>query len=59
MEHTANILKTKLGLINSLLKLFSMFELRLIDKNDKVKVIAIRCINGKKEIGLYLENITV
>ena len=41
-----------------------MFELSLIDDRDKVEAIAIRCINCKKETGLYLgtslfeENIT-
>ena len=36
MEHTANIIKPNKGLINSLLRAFSMFELRLIDNRDKV-----------------------
>ena len=31
-----------------------MFELRLIDYRDKVDSIDIRCINCKKETGLYL-----
>ena len=31
-----------------------MFELRLIDDRDKEKAIAIRCVNCKKETGLYL-----
>ena len=31
-----------------------MFELRLIDDRDKVEAIAFRCINCKKETGLYL-----
>ena len=54
MEHTANIINPNKGLITSLLKVFYMFELRLIDDNDKVEAIAIRCINCKKETGLYL-----
>ena len=54
MEHTANILKPNKGLIPSLLKVFSMFDLRLIDDIDKVEAIAIRCINCKKETGLYV-----
>ena len=36
LEHTANILKPNKGLIYSLLKVFVMFELRLIDDGDKV-----------------------
>ena len=53
MEHTANIINTNNGLITSLLKVFEIIELRLIDDRDKVDVIAIRCINCKKETGLY------
>ena len=48
MEHTENILNPKQGITTSLLKVFSMFELRLIDCRDKVDSIAIRCINCKK-----------
>ena len=58
MEHTTNIMNPKQGLINSLLKVFSMFELSLIDERDKLEVIAIRCINCKKEIVLYLRTST-
>ena len=57
MEHTANIMNTKAGMINSLLKIFAMFELRLIG-DKKMYVIAIRCIICKKETGLYLQNST-
>ena len=32
-----------------------MFELRLIGDKEKVDVIAIRCINSKKETGLYMK----
>ena len=48
MEHTANIMKTKSGMITSLLKLFAMFELRLIEDKDKLDAISLRCINLKK-----------
>ena len=58
MEHTANIMNTKAGIIPSLLKGFSMFELRLICDKEKLYVIAIRCINCKTETGLYLQNST-
>ena len=36
-----------------------MFQLRLFDDKDEAKIIAIRCINYKKEIGLYLRNTTI
>ena len=48
MEHTANIMKTNKGLISSLLKVFAMFELRLISNKEKLYVIDIRCINCKR-----------
>ena len=53
MEHTANIINPNKGIIPLLLKIFSMFELRLIYDRDKLEAIAIRCINSKKGIGLY------
>ena len=59
MEHTANIINPKQGLIISLLKAFDMFEFCLIDNKDKVEYMAIRCINCKKETGLYLTNFTL
>ena len=48
MEHTANIMNPNEGLMNTLLKLFAMFELRLIYDIDKVESIAIRSINFRK-----------
>ena len=36
MEHTENIINPNKGLIPSLLKVFSIFELRLIDYRDKM-----------------------
>ena len=35
-----------------------MFELCLIGEKEKLDVIALRCINCKKETGLYLQNST-
>ena len=58
MEHTTNIMRTNKGLISSLLKVFAMFDLHLIGDKEKLDVIAIRCINGKKETGLYIQNST-
>ena len=49
MEHTANSLEPNTGLINSLLKVFAMLEVRLIDDQDEVEAIDIRCINCKKK----------
>ena len=54
MEHTANILNPKQGLINSLLNIFAIFEFRLIDDRDILEDIYVSCINCKKETGLYL-----
>ena len=59
MEHTVNILKPNKGLIPSLLKLSAMFELRLIYDRYKLEAVAIRCINCKKETGLYLVTSTL
>ena len=59
MEHTAIILNPNKDMISSLLKFFAMFLLRLIGDRDKVEAISIRCINCKKEIGLYLTTSTL
>ena len=56
MEHTANIIKPNKGMIPSLLKVFEMFVLHLIDDKDKLDAIDIRCINCKKATGLFLRN---
>ena len=58
MEHTPNILKPNKGRIPSLLNGFSIFELCLFDDKDKLDSIDIRCINCKKETGLFLRNST-
>ena len=54
MGHTSNIINPNKGIITSLLKVFSMFELRSIGDKDKLGAVAIRCIDCKKETGLYL-----
>ena len=51
-------METDNGLILSLLKVFTMFELRLNCYEEKLDVISIRCINCKTETGLYLKNTT-
>ena len=48
MEHIANLMKTNKGLILSFLKLFAMFEFRLIGDKEHLEVIAIGCIYCKK-----------
>ena len=58
MEHTVNLMKTNKGLILSLLKVFAMFELRLMGDKEHLGVIAIRYINCKKETVLFLGNST-
>ena len=59
MEHNENILNPKQGLITSLFKVFAMFELRYIYDRNKMEAIAIKCINCKKETGLYLTTFTL
>ena len=49
MKHTENILKPNKWLIPSLLNVFAMFELRLIDDIYKVEAIAISSINCKNK----------
>ena len=58
MEQTENIMNINKGIIPSLLKVFAMFELRLIGDKDKLDSIAIRCINCKKGTVLYLKTST-
>ena len=58
MEHTANITKEKKGLISSLLNVFAMFELCLSYKEGNLDVVYLRCINCKRETGLFLKNTT-
>ena len=58
LEHTATILNPNTGLFPSLLKVFAMFEFRLIDYKDKFDSIVIRFINCKKSTGFFLRNST-
>ena len=44
------------GLISSLLKVFSMFELRLSYKEGNLDVVYLSGINCKRETGLFLKN---
>ena len=58
IEHTANVINQNKGLFPSLLNVFFMFQLCLFDDKYEVEIITIRCINCKKETGLYLINST-
>ena len=59
MEHTVHIMEKNNEVISSLLKEFAMFELRLNYKEGKLDVIYIRCINCKKETGLFFEKYNI
>ena len=64
IEHTADIIQLNKGQIQSLLKLFDMFQLPLFDyiqdkKGIVVEMIDIRCINRIKETGLNLRYLTI
>ena len=64
IDHTKNLLKPNKGIIPSLLKVFSMFQLRLFyDKKYKeekyLEAMAINCINCNKNAGLCIKNRTI
>ena len=42
-------------LTSSLLKMFSMFEIRLSYVDDDLYIVSLKCINCKKETGLNAE----
>ena len=55
MEHTANKMQENKGLISSLLKMFAMFKIRLSFGDKDLDALSIKCINCKRETGLYSE----
>ena len=55
MEYTGNDMQDDTHLTSSLLKMFSMFEIRLSCGNDDLDIVSLRCINCKKETGLNIE----
>ena len=57
MEHTANKMQEDKGIISSLLKMFSMFEIRLSFGDKCLDALSIKCINCKRETGLDSETI--
>ena len=52
MEHTTNKKQDDKGLISPLLKMFSMFEIRLSFGDEYLDALSIRCINCKRKKGL-------
>ena len=54
MEHTATNMGN-IGLISSLLKVFSVFEIRLSYEDKKLEILSLKCINCKRETGLDTE----
>ena len=57
MGHTANKMQDDKGLISSLLKMFSMFEIRLSYGDKDLDTVSLKCINCKRETGLKPETI--
>ena len=55
MEYTVNIMQYDTHLLSLLLKMFSMFEIRLSCGDNDLDVVSLKCINCKKEIGLNSE----
>ena len=55
MEHTGNIIQDDTHLMSSLLKMFSMFKIRLSYGEKDLDTLCLKCINIKKEIGLNSE----
>ena len=58
MEHTASNIETYISLLPSLLKVFAMFQMRLLhnehnEHKNFVESIAIRCSNFHINNGLY------
>ena len=52
MDHTANKIQDDKGLISSLLKMFSMFKIRLSYGDKDLYTVSLNFINCKRETGL-------
>ena len=52
MEYTGNNMQDDTHLTSSLLKMFSMFEIRLSCGDDNLDSLSLKCVNCKKETGL-------
>ena len=55
MEHTANKIQENVRIISSLLRMFSMFEIRLSFGDKYLDALSIKCINCKRETSLDSE----
>ena len=55
MEYTGNLMQDDTHLTSSLLKMFSMSEIRLGCGDDDLDILSLKCNNCKKETGLNLE----
>ena len=51
-EYTGNIMQDDTHITSSLLKMFSMFEIRLSCGDDNFYIVSLKCIHCKKETGL-------
>ena len=52
MEYTGNVMQDDTHLTSSLLKMFSMFEMRLSCGDDDLDKVCLKCVDCKKETGL-------
>ena len=52
MEYTGNDMQNDTHLTSSLLKMFSLFEIRLSCGDVDLDTVSLKCINFQKEIGL-------
>ena len=55
MEYTGNLMKDDTHLMSTLLKILSMFEIRLSCGDDDLDIVSLKCINCKKETVLNSE----
>ena len=52
MEYTGNYMQNDTHLTSSLLKMFSMFEIRLSFGDVDLDTVSLKCVNCQKEKGL-------
>ena len=55
MEYTGNVMQDDTHLTSLLLKMFSMFEIRLSFGDDYLDIVSLECFNCKRETGLNAE----
>ena len=55
MEYTGNAVQDDTHLTSLLLKMFSMFEIRLSCGENELDKVCLKCVNCKKETGLNAE----